>query len=119
MSSNPPTENPIILFFRSLIFFIGPFSSTTNEFNGVLVAPGFGERGVEGKIKAIEYDDEEGYEKFEIARRIIKYCDLDNGYSIITIEIISPGQQDYEEHYFRFNNLYFWFCTMVFKISCI
>ena len=25
------------------------------EFNGVLVAPGFGERGVEGKIKAIEY----------------------------------------------------------------
>ena len=26
-----------------------------NEFNGVLVAPGFGERGVEGKIKAIEY----------------------------------------------------------------
>ena len=54
------------------------------------------------KIKAIEYDDE-----IEIERRIIKYCDFDNGYSKITIEIISPGQQDYEEHYFRFNNLYF------------
>ena len=55
------------------------------------------------KIKAIEYDDDE----IEIERRIIKYCDFDNGYSKITIEIISPGQQDYEEHYFRFNNLYF------------
>jgi ASC-1-like (ASCH) protein len=55
------------------------------------------------KIKAIEYDDDE----IEIERRIINYCDFDNGYSKITIEIISPGQQDYEEHYFRFNNLYF------------
>ena len=36
------------------------------------------------KIKAIEYDDDE----IEIERRIIKYCDFDNGYSKITIEII-------------------------------
>ena len=35
-SSNPPTENPIFLFLRSFIDFIGPSFRTTRLFNGVL-----------------------------------------------------------------------------------
>ncbi len=36
-----------------------------------------------------------------------EYCDLDNGYSKITIEIYGPSLYDSYEYYFRYNNLYF------------
>ena len=35
-SSNPPTEKPIFLFFKSFIDLIGPSLNTTKLFNGVL-----------------------------------------------------------------------------------
>ena len=56
------------------------------------------------KIEAVEYDD---YDEVIIAEKKIKYCDLKSGYSKITIEIYGPSLNDYEEHYFRYNNLYF------------
>lgn len=51
------------------------------------------------------YDD---YDKeMKVGDRVIEYCDLDNGYSKITIEIYEPDSFINEEHYFRYNNLFF------------
>ena len=37
----------------------------------------------------------------------VEYCDLNNGYSKITIEIYGPSLYDSYDYYFRYNNLYF------------
>ena len=37
----------------------------------------------------------------------VEYCDLNNGYSKITIEIYCPSLYDSYDYYFRYNNLYF------------
>ena len=51
------------------------------------------------------YDD---YDKeMKVGEWEIEYCDLDNGYSKITIEIHKPYSFTNEEHYFRYNNLFF------------
>lgn len=42
------------------------FEKRLEDFDGVLVAPGFGERGIEGKIKAIKYVREKGIPFFGI-----------------------------------------------------
>ena len=46
-------------------------------------------------------------EIIEDRERKIEYCNLDNGYSKITITINEPDSYIHEEHYFRYNNLYF------------